>query len=56
MKKVYRITLWHGDKGSSWTSDEMPRVENGILRFRCQDGMLHWIMGSIEVTEFEQAS
>lgn len=59
MKKVYRITLWHGGGKtghSSWTSDAPPKLEQGgILRFKSQDGLLHWVTGSIEVTEYEEA-
>ncbi|MBN2307763.1 MAG: hypothetical protein JXR94_02260 [Candidatus Hydrogenedentes bacterium] len=56
MKNVYRITLWHGNgKGSTWDSDTVPKVEgNGIMRFKCRDGLLHWITGTIEITEYEQ--
>ncbi|MCP4643431.1 MAG: hypothetical protein GY851_23490 [bacterium] len=56
MKKVYRITLWHGEKGSVWQTDQPPKVEsNGIFRFKCQDGLVHWVSGTVEVTEFEEA-
>lgn len=58
MKKVYRITLWHGagTKGSTvWQTEEPPKVENnGLIRFRCQDGLNHWIIGPVEITEFTQ--
>lgn len=56
MKTIYRITLWHGDgKASSWDSEELPRVDtNGIFKFRCKDGLVHWITGPIEITEYQQ--
>ena len=57
MKKVYRVTLWHGDKPSQWNSDAQPKIEpNGLVCFKSQDGLSHWIMGSVEITEFEEPS
>jgi hypothetical protein len=55
MRKVYRVTLWHGEKGSTWHSDELPKVDStGIFRFQCQDGLAHWVSGPVEITEFEE--
>jgi hypothetical protein len=56
MKKVYQIRLWHGvGKGSSsWMSDQEPQVQNGVFRFKSQEGTVHMVSGNVEVSEFEQ--
>ncbi len=54
MKTVYRITLYHGEKSTTWQSPNMPNFANGVFSFKDTDGMAHWVMGTVEITQFEQ--
>jgi len=53
--RLFEVILWHGvgkEGCKKWITDEDPELlDNGMIRFRCQDGFQHILIGNVEVTQ-----
>ena len=52
MSKSYRITLWSGGKAAMVSYvKETPKMSEGVVAFRTDDGYIVRIMGNISIEE-----